>query len=188
MINLMYTGSRSFITLPDAKAKYDLTEAHVLKVNEVTPLHSIIGMGEGWDEVGAKIAYRNNLPYTCIIPNHGYGRYYWAEHSLTGTNRIAMFNELVHGATEVIYLEDLYGPVIRGGDAGVGGKLAYAPGFMVGTHWQMANFLRNEEMVVRCDRAYVYDAGSPGTAHAVERLKAHHKPYKVYPDFLEDLF
>lgn len=188
----MFTGSTSFVVHPEAPRMYGETEGYVLQLNNIEPVHGIIGMAEGWDEVGGKICYRNNLPYTCVIPNMGYGRYYWQQHSKTGKNRIATYNELVAGATQVIYLEEIYGPVIRGEDAGVRGKLAYAPGFMVSDangkqHWVMANFLRNTEMVNRTDRALVYDAGSPGTAHAVRELRARHIPFSQYPDFLGTL-
>jgi hypothetical protein len=192
MSNLMYTGSTSFVVHPDRVRMYGETEEYVLQLNDIEPVHSIIGMAEGWDEVGAKIAYRHGLPYTCVIPNVGYGRYYWQQHSRTGKNRIAMYNELVNGATNVIYLEEIYGPVIAGRDAGVYGRMAHAPGFMVrneqgSDYWVMANFLRNQEMVNRADRALVYDAGSPGTAHAVRELKRAHIPYSTYPDFLGTL-
>lgn len=193
MINLVFSGARSFITEPNRVEMYGQAEGHVLKMNDIDPIHGIIGMAEGWDEVGAKICFRNNIPYTCIIPNMGYGRYYWQQHSLLKVDRIGTFNQLVAGATQVIYLEEIYGPVIRGGDAGVHGKLEYAPGYIItlpngNRHWQMANFLRNEEMVVRGDRGLIYKPESSGTSHAVERFKAHHKPMSIFPDCLGTLF
>lgn len=158
-MKIMGTGSRSMVTHKDRVAIYNNLEAEVLKLQQKHPnLQLISGMAEGWDEAVAKVALRNNIPYSVYLPNNGYGKYYWGEHSFLGVDRMHTFNELVLGATErIVVCKSLY---------------------VDGVH---ANFVRNQAMVDACDGALVFDALSSGTKDAVTRLIKAGKPYKVYP-------
>lgn len=151
------------ILAADAKAIYDNLEQEVLRLQVKYPtLHLISGMAEGWDEAIAKAAFRNNIPYTCYIPNLGYGKYYWQQNSLLKRDRMDTFTELIANATDVVYVC----------------KYIYENVDGVRTH---ANFIRNQAMVDACDGALVYDATSSGTRDAVTRLVKAGKPFKVYP-------
>lgn len=147
----------------DAKAIYDNLEQEVLRLQVKYPtLHLISGMAEGWDEAIAKVAMRNSIPYTVMIPNLGYGKYYWQQNSLLKRDRMSTFIELINNAADVVYVC----------------KYIYENVDGVRTH---ANFIRNQAMVDACDGALVYDATSSGTRDAVTRLVKAGKPYKVYP-------
>lgn len=158
-MKIMGTGSRSMITRHDRVEIYQNLEAEVLRLAAKYPeLHLISGMAEGWDEAIAKAAMRNGIPYSVYIPNNGYGRYYWGDHSLLGVDRMHQFNELVLNATErIVVCKSVYEN---------------------GVH---ANFIRNQAMVDACDGALVYDPTSSGTKDAVARLNKAGKPMKAYP-------
>ncbi len=147
------------VTEDNVKAIYANLEAEVLRLAAKYPnLHLISGMAEGWDEAIAKAAMRNNIPFTAMIPNKGYGNYYWGRNSLLKIDRMNTFNQLVNAASNVIYVcSSLY---------------------VDGVH---SNFVRNQAMVDACDGALVYEATSSGTRDAVNRLTKAGKPYKVYP-------
>jgi len=159
---VMGTGSRSMLTDPDAKEIYSNLEAEVLRLADKYDLHLISGMAEGWDEAIAKVAMRNGIPYTVMIPNKGYGEYYWGKNSLLKKSRMNVFNELVKHATKVVYVCDSIYEEIDG-------KKVHA------------NFIRNQAMVDECHGALVYKPQSRGTRDAVERLEKANKPYKVAP-------
>lgn len=162
-MKIMGTGSRSLVTHKDRVEIYRNLEAEVLRLAaKYSDLTLISGMAEGWDEAIAKVAMRNDIPYIVMIPNLGYGKYYWQQNSLLKRDRMATFNELITNATDIVYVC----------------KYIYENVDGVRTH---ANFIRNQAMVSACDGALVYDAASSGTRDAVTRLKKAGKPYKVYP-------
>lgn len=115
-------------------------------------------MAEGWDEAIAKVGMREGIPYLAYVPNPGYGNYYWGQHSLTGRNRMATFNELLAAARQVIYVAQTI--------------------YVGNVH---ANFVRNQAMVDTCDMALVYNPQSSGTKDAVLRLQAAGKPWIAHP-------
>jgi len=158
-MKIMGTGSRSMVVRNDRVAIYQNLEAEIIRLAAKYPtLHLISGMAEGWDEAIAKAAMRNDIPFTAMIPNRGYGDYYWRRNSLLKVDRLATFNQLVNAANEVIYVcKGLY---------------------VDGVH---ANFVRNQAMVNACDGALVYEPTSSGTQDAVRRLTEANKPYKTYP-------
>lgn len=158
-MKIMGTGSRSMVKAPDAKTVYDNLEAKVLLLAAKYPdLQLISGMAEGWDEAIAKVAQRNGIPYIVMIPNQGYGDYYWRRNSVLGYDRSDMFKLLVKHASQVIYVcKTLY---------------------VNGVH---SNFVRNQAMVDACDGALVYKPESAGTRDAIARLKAAGKPYMIAP-------
>ncbi len=175
---IMGTGSRSMVTDPNAKAIYKILEDYVLGIAE---RHGgvllISGMAEGWDEAIAKVGMRNNIPYHVYIPTQNYGEYYWRDHSVTSTNRIEMFNQLVDGAQRVTFLEEVYGPYTMTNQG---------PKYLVDSDgetniWLHANFARNAVMVQNSEIALVYNPQSPGTRDAVARLRRARKQYEVYP-------
>lgn len=158
-MKIMGTGSRSMILHKDRLDIYRNLEAEILRLAaKYSDLTLISGMAEGWDEAIAKAAFRNNIPYTVMIPNAGYGDYYWRRNSLLRVDRMQTFDELVTGADEVIYVCDSV--------------------YVNGVH---ANFVRNQAMVDACDGALVFEPTSRGTRDAVTRLQAAGKPFKVYP-------
>lgn len=158
-MKIMGTGSRSMVKAPDAKAVYDNLEAKVLLLAAKYPdLQLISGMAEGWDEAIAKVAQRNGIPYIVMIPNQGYGDYYWRRNSVLGYDRSDTFKLLVKHASQVVYVcKTLY---------------------VDGVH---ANFVRNQAMVDACHGALVYKPESAGTRDAIARLKAAGKPYMIAP-------
>ena len=159
MFHVMGTGSRSMVVAADRHQIYDDLRNHVLSLRVQHPdLILISGMAEGWDEAIAKVGMREGIPYLAYVPNPGYGRYYWQEHTLTGRNRMSTFNELLVAAQKVIYVAQTV--------------------YVGNVH---ANFVRNQVMVDACDMALVYNPQSSGTRHAVSLLHAAGKPYTVAP-------
>lgn len=159
MIYVMGTGSRSMVLEDSAKEIYLILEKRILELlEEHGEITLITGMAEGWDEAIAKVGLRNSIPYFAYVPHPTYGDYYWGRKSLTGKNRMATFNKLLNGATDVtIVAQDLY---------------------VSGQH---VNFVRNQWMVNACDLALVYNPQSKGTRDAVARLRQANKPYEIYP-------
>lgn len=155
---LMGTGSRSMVNHPHAKEIYSSLRDFILHLREVKPnLVLISGMAEGWDEAIAKVGMRENIPYVAAVPNEGYADYYWRRKSQTGHNRIAVYNELIAHATEVI----IVCPTL----------------FVDGVH---SNFIRNSWMVDHANEAVVYMAHSSGTRDAVAKLSARKIPYTTF--------
>jgi hypothetical protein len=163
-MKIMGTGSRSMITALDRQAIYDNLEARILQLAHKYPdLQLISGMAEGWDEAIAKVGMRNHIPYAVILPNKGYGRYYWEEHSLLGENRGKTFTQLCGNATRIEYVC----------------TTLYANGLH-------SNFVRNQRMVDLCDMALVFNPQSSGTRDAVARLRTANKPFEVAPFTLQE--
>jgi len=155
----MGTGSRSMVVAANRHQIYDDLRNFVLKLRTAdSDLVLISGMAEGWDEAIAKVGMREGIPYLAYVPNPGYGNYYWGQHSLTGRDRMATFNELLAAARQVIYVAQTI--------------------YVGNVH---ANFLRNQAMVDACDMALVYNPTSSGTRHAVGLLQAAGKPFTVAP-------
>lgn len=180
MRRIMGTGSRQVVVAQDRAKIYKDTEDFILRVLDTDPDTKLItGMAEGWDEVIAKIGFRNNIPYWAMIPTKDYGKYYWGRKSLTGHDRTDTFNALVEGATRVTYMSDIYGDPLFWGEGHPG--IIPGPNYRVGDGWVHANMLRNTHMVHYCTDAVVYAARTPGTRDAVAKLNAAGKPYLIYP-------
>lgn len=154
---VMGTGCRSLVTetAETRMAVCNEVTAYILSMAASEPITLISGMAEGWDELIALIGYRHEIPYIAVIPNTGYGRYYWQNNSITGRNRIQHFNRLLGRAQSVEYV---CGSRIR----------------VDGVH---ANFHRNQRMVQMADFALVYKSWSPGTRHAVGLLQKSGTPF-----------
>lgn len=189
MRNIMGTGSRSMVMAEDAKDIYQTLEEYVLWLHEQEEVCLISGLAEGWDEAIAKVGIRNGISYIAVVPTKDYGSYYWGRKSLTGHNRLNTFNELVAGASEVVYLEDLYGEPqwVKYRESGLM-NIIPGPNYTFQGGLLHANFARNQVMVDRCDSALVYNAKSSGTRDAISRLTAAGKGYEEYPFSERKLF
>lgn len=169
----MGTGSRELIVHEDKLNIHNTLQAFILLLRDDLAglgdeLILITGMAEGWDESLAIIGMENNISYIAVIPTKNYGEYYWGKKSLTGFDRNPEFRTLVRGATEIYWLEDVFGPA----------KMTQRGPTYNGEH---ANLVRNQVMVDMCDMAVVYNPRSAGTRDAVRRLDKVNKPYMVYP-------
>jgi hypothetical protein len=123
------------------------------------------GMAEGFDKALALTAIELGMDLICVIPNKGYGEYYWGKHSLTGENQMVVFESILAVAKEVVYvMEDVHHRT------GI---------YLNGVH---SNFLRNDYMVQRADRFLVWDPTTPGTKHCFAGIQKAHKPYEVMYD------
>lgn len=160
---VMGTGSRSMRTDPNAQAIFERLITYVQMLAEKHDVMLISGMAEGWDEAIARTAIRLGIPFVAALPNEGYGKYYWQNHSVTGQDRYATFQTLLERAEHVeIVCDSLY---------------------VDGLH---SNFVRNQWMVDHCDYALVFNAQSPGTRDAVARLRQGGKTFDVYPFSLQE--
>lgn len=114
----------------------------------------ISGMAEGFDEALAKAAMANGISLLAAVPNRGYSKYYWKDHSLTDMNRFADFQELAEYANST-------------------GGVVYTCGCVKSQpakcgHWdgRIYNFQRNNWMVDQADIVWVYNPTTRGTAQA----------------------
>lgn len=155
------TGPRKLILAGLERCQYVLGQ-----VKEELLAHSDVqvmsGMAEGFDECVAAAAVQLDLPLHAVIPNYGYGQFYWGRNSQLKVDRYHLFEEYVAYAAEngsVTYvIEDVYNTT------GV-----YANG-------KHSNFLRNEVMVERADRFVALDENSKGTKHCIAAIEAAGKP------------
>lgn len=166
------TGSRSLQNATPAEKQavfaYLVLQLTALKDKYGDNLRVMTGMAEGFDKALMVAAISLNIKVIAAIPNKGYGKYYWGRKSLTGTNRLEEFNNLLEQADEVVYVaEDVYGTrdiyITRDG------KKVHT------------NFVRNEYMVEKADAFYVYDPSSAGTRHAFKLIRDARKPHKLVP-------
>lgn len=162
------TGSRSLQTATPAAKKavmeYLTQQFTSLKEKYGDNLRIMTGMAEGFDTAMARVALNLDIKYIAVIPNKGYGRYYWMNNSVTGTNRYREFTDYLSNADEVVYvMEDVH----RSNDL-----------YLNGVH---SNFVRNDYMVECANAFYVYDPKSRGTAHCFDLIKKAELPYKLVP-------
>lgn len=166
------TGSRSLQTAAPAIKKavweYLIKQLTELKEKYGENLRVMSGMAEGFDKAFALAALSLGIKVIAVIPNRGYGAYYWGRNSLTGTDKLGEFHSILDRCEEVIYImEDVYNT--RG---------LYLTREGVKTH---SNFIRNEYMVEHADAFYVYDKTSRGTSHCFKRITDAELPYKEVP-------
>lgn len=113
------------------------------------------GMAEGFDELLARSALDLGIPLWAAVPNRGYGRYYWGEHSLFGRDRLAEFDAILEQAKWVTYVcQTLY----EGG-----------------LH---SNLVRNRWMVEHTDE-FMVGPGGKGTADCLRRIGEAGLPFVV---------
>lgn len=166
------TGSRSLQNATPAEKQavfaYLVLQLTALKEKYGDNLRVMSGLAEGFDKALMVAAISLNIKVIAAIPNKGYGKYYWGRKSLTGTNRLEEFNDLLEQADEVVYVaEDVYDTrdiyITRDG------KKVHT------------NFVRNEYMVEKANAFYVYDPSSAGTKHAFQLIRKACKAYKLVP-------
>lgn len=154
------TGSRSLITKHPNYCKL-IFERTVNQLQELGATEVMSGMAEGFDECIAKAAVRLGLPLHAVVPNYGYGRYYWGRNSLLGRDRFDLFMSYLtyaseNGSVEYV-IEDVHNTT------GI---------YVGGVH---SNFLRNDRMVERVaaekGKFIFFDNGSRGTRHCLEAVE-----------------
>lgn len=157
LFTIVGTGSRSLV---EDEEKFKTVLAHLTellakaKAKHGENLLVISGMAEGFDEALAKAAMANSVQLLAAIPNRGYSKYYWKDHSVTGFDRYSSFQELARYANET------------GGVVYTCGCIKNQPAKC--GHWdgRIYNFKRNEWMLEHADIVWVYNPTSKGTAHA----------------------
>lgn len=110
----------------------------------------------GWDRAVASTAHVLGIPYVVVLPSPDYIEYYWGRVGLLDNAR-----SMLEGACHIEYVCDSH----RGFSGRAGS----------------ANFDRNAVMVGAANEFVVYDAGSPGTRHAVKLIDAAGKPKRMCP-------
>lgn len=151
-------------------------------------LRVISGLAEGFDKALAKAAIQLGIPLILVIPNKGYGAYYWGKPesrngkqykgSLTGRDNMAEFNWFVEHASHVFYVkEDVYKIKGSGVYLDLENKTA---SWKTGKGLVHSNFVRNQVMVDWSDEFLVYNSKSRGTSHCVDAIKAAGLPWKEY--------
>lgn len=152
---VMGTGTRKMVLRDDCAEVFTALKKRVTFLQGLHPkLVLISGMAEGWDEAICWAGLDLGVPYIAMVPNQGYGKYYWGKNSLTGKDRYEVFESLLKRARQV-----LYGPA---------GLYRIVDGRRV-----HSNIARNQDMVDVCHEALVYNpTRSPGTQDAVRRLTA----------------
>ena len=160
------TGSRNLQTasVEDKKAAHGIVTAELNRLRDKYGDDLIImsGMAEGFDKLLAIVAIELGIKLWCVIPNKGYGSYYWGQKSLTGKNQLKQFNELVNKAEHVTYVDKVT-PGMQG---------LYRDGKHV-------NFIRNEFMVFSAHAFLIWDPSTRGTAHCFAEIRKAGKPYKI---------
>ena len=149
------TGSRSLQT-KSKEHKQEVVKFLVAELQRLKEEHGrvlvVTGLAEGFDSAMAKAAQLTETDYLVAIPSPTYGEYYWGNNSVTGTNRLAEFEDYVNKAAhKVVVCEDYKGFAPR------------RPG--------KANFDRNQWMVDFAQAFYVYDRSSRGTKDCVDRIE-----------------
>ena len=162
------TGSRKFVPTP----KLEDATRRTIKALKGDDLDLVLmsGMAEGYDEFVARMAVANGTFWEAVVPNGGYGSYYWGRNSLSGKNRMSEFTELM-GKAENIHF------VCRGIYATQTEKEFLGLAHKGQLH---ANFARNQYMANQADAFLVYHvAGSHGTEDMLKRIIASGKPYAL---------
>lgn len=175
------TGSRSLRTAPVTEQKavwaWLLNTLTALKAVHGDGLRVVSGLAEGFDEALAKAALELGIPVIAMLPNAGYGRYYWGRNSLLGRDRMDEFEELLSRCNQVVYSDRLFGIKGRG--------LYYDPrtrqaSFTKGPGLVHSNLVRNQLIVNWSDLLLVYRPESSGTADCVTRAKKAGLGMKVF--------
>ena len=175
------TGARSLRTanIIEQKAVWAwlLITLTTLKAVHGDSLRVVSGMAEGFDEALAKAALHLNIPVIAMLPNAGYGRYYWGRNSLTGRDRFEEFEQLLSRCNQVIYTDRLFKIAGKG--------LYYDPHtrkafFRRAKGLVHSNFVRNQGLVNWSDELLVYQSESSGTSDCVTRAKKAGIPMRVF--------
>lgn len=140
-----YAGSGSRELKGDS-ILFDKVVVRLIEMIEQTkPALLITGMAEGFDEALAIAAIATDTPLRAMIPNAGYGQHYWGKKSVTGRNRMTEFEYIIAYAQST-------------------GGVEYVCDGLYGPDGRHANFHRNEAMAKACDKAWIYNPVTRGTA------------------------
>ena len=158
------TGSRSLLTEDKDKRSHilDLTKE---ALNNIGNPEIMSGMAEGFDECIAKAAVDLELPLHLVVPNYGYGMYYWGKNSLLKKDRFDTFKAYLAYASENGSIEYVIEDVHN--TSGI---------YVNGIH---SNFLRNSRMVERADHFLIYNEKSTGTKDCFNKILKSKKPYQI---------
>ncbi len=152
------TGSRSSRVTSSLVAKLD---AFLKERSAKHDLKVLSGMAEGWDELVARRCIALGVAFVAALPNPGYGAYYWsAEHSRSGSDRLAELDEILSAAVEVRHVcQGVYGLL--------GGRRAHS------------NLVRNQWLVDAADELVAHrEPGlSRGTDDCLRRALEAGKPW-----------
>jgi hypothetical protein len=159
------TGTRSIVTSVAAMGWIiDTLVSMIRSRDESVDLTLISGMAEGFDEALARAAIQCQIPFQAFVPHPTYGRYYWGQHSLTGVDRLAEFDELLAQASEIVTTASTL--------------------YVSGIH---ANFVRNIRMVDAADKMWCYGPTSRGTAHCIQYARRIGRPVYMLPMFPSEI-
>lgn len=158
------TGSRQLqlASLADKRSIFAKTIDAIQSYKDANGLVRIMSGGaEGFDSCLARAAMHLELPLILALPNKSYGSYYFGKNSVTKTNRLDKFREMVDYASEVVYISDFF------------------PGQGVKPDGRHLNFRRNDFMVAEADHMLVYDSKSPGTKDCFTTIKKTGRPFTL---------
>lgn len=106
------------------------------------------GGAVGWDHELTLAARELKLEFALCLPSPDYAAYYWGKKA----NRMKEYDEMFSAACSIEYVNESF--IGRNGKAG------------------HSNFDRNDRMAEVGEHFLVYDAGSPGTRHCVDKVRA----------------
>lgn len=157
---IAFTGTRQLaLATPEEKRRcFSCIDFAVKAEGGVRPT-IISGMAEGFDKAAAMYALSKKLPLHCVVPNPGYGHYYWGQNSFTGKDCEAEFHSILGRAHHVSYTSEMIAPEPVNG-------LYYQ-----GLHM---NFHRNHQMVDMCELLIAWKVGplSRGTKECVDYARS----------------
>lgn len=152
------SGSRSLKLNPEMFTR--VFNRLIEMIRQTKPAMLITGMAEGFDEALALAAMATQTPLKAMIPFRGYCNYYWGKNSVTGKNRLAECKQIVAYAQAT-------------------GGVEYICSDWRGPDGRYAMFHRNEAMAKACDKAWIWDPSSKGTAQFYNYCVANKIPHYI---------
>jgi len=156
----VYAGSGSRSLKLDAEMFTRVFNRLIEMIRETKPSLIISGMAEGFDEALALAAMATQTPLKAMIPFKGYCNYYWGKNSVTGKNRLDECKQIVAYAQAT-------------------GGVEYICSDWRGPDGRYAMFHRNEAMAKACDKAWIWDPSSKGTAQFYNYCVANKIPHYI---------
>jgi len=156
----IYAGSGSRSLKLDPEMFTRVFNRLIEMIRETKPSLIISGMAEGFDEALALAAMATQTPLKAMIPFKGYCNYYWGKTSVTGKNRLGECRQIVAYAEAT-------------------GGVEYICSDWRGPDGRYAMFHRNEAMAKACDKAWIWDPSSKGTAQFYNYCVANQIPHYI---------
>lgn len=156
----VYAGSGSRSLKLDVEMFTRVFNRLIEMIRETKPAMLITGMAEGFDEALALAAMATQTPLKAMIPFRGYCNYYWGKNSVTGKNRLDECKQIVAYAQATAGVE-------------------YICSDWRGPDGRYAMFHRNEAMAKACDKAWIWDPSSKGTAQFYNYCVANKIPHYI---------